>query len=238
MARARISDNEFESSHPSQGVGPPRAEYGCVLPSAFPLDSDEQLFSRKLDYLVTTIHPCFADRSTRSLVSQRTRAAAPYRASQTDKSPCACWKKSRRWLTFTWSGSRVVVKRNSCRQSPWYPSSSPFYCWGSRRHTPRRGVPSTVAGEVERIVASIPFNNAWLRSREMVGSAPRTNSRIPIGVVGRGPVRGELRFGVIALNRRKGCRPPPTTGPLDSGPLTAARRRNAALLQSCWNGPQ
>ena len=173
-----------------------------------------------------------------SLISQRTRAAAPYRASQTDKSPCACWKKSRRWLTSTWPGSRVVVKRNSCRQSPWYPSSSPFYCWATRRHTPRRGVPSTVAGEVERIVASIPFNNAWPRSREMVGSAPRTNSRIPIGVVGRGPVRGELRFGVIALNRRKGCRPPPTTGPLDSGPLTAARRRNAALLQSCWNGPQ
>jgi len=106
----------------------------------------------------------------------------------------ACWKKSRRWLTFTWSGSRVVVKRNSCRQSPWYPFSSPFYCWASRRHTPRRGVPSTVAGEVERIVASIPFNNAWPRSREMVGSAPRTNSKIPIGVVGRGPVRGEVRL--------------------------------------------
>src|ERR1700730_17064693 len=27
-------------------------------------------------------------------------------------------------------------------------------------------------------------------------------------------------------------------GHLDSGPLTPARRRNAALLQSCCNGPQ
>jgi hypothetical protein len=190
---------EFESSQPSQESGLREQNTGACSRSQPSLDSDEQLFSRKLNYLVTTIHPCFADRNTLSLFSQRTRAAAPYRASQTDKSPCACWKKSRRWLTFTWSGSRVVVKRNSCRQSSWYPSSSPFYCWASRRHTPHRGVPSTVAGEVERIVASIPFNNAWPRSREMVGSAPRTNSKIPIGVVGRGPVRGEVRFGVIAL---------------------------------------
>jgi hypothetical protein len=122
-------------------------------------------------------------------------------------------------LTFAWSGSRVVVKRSSCRQSPWYPPSSPFYCWASRRHTPRRGVPSTVAGEVERIVASIPFNNAWPRSREMVGSAPRTNSKIPIGVVGRGPVRGEVRFGVIVP-----LTPAQTSGP-NTAPLVRRQRR-------------
>lgn len=43
------------------------------------------------------------------------------------------------------------------------------------------------------------FQQCMAAVREMVGSAPRTNSKIPIGVVGRGPVRGEVRFGVIAL---------------------------------------
>ena len=32
----------------------------------------------------------------------------------------------------------------------------------------------------------------------MVDSAPRTNSRIPIGVVGRGAARGEVGIGVLA----------------------------------------
>ena len=60
------------------------------------------------------------------------------------------------------------------------------------RRTLRRGVRSMVVGEVERIVVSIPSSNAWPRFRETVGSVPKTNSRIPIGVVGRGAVRGEV----------------------------------------------
>ena len=83
----------------------------------------------------------------------------------------------------------------------------------------RRGVPSIAVREVERIVASIPSSNAWPRFREMVGSAPRTSSRIPIGVVGRGPVRGEVRFGVIVP-----LTPAQTSGP-NTAPLARRQRR-------------
>jgi hypothetical protein len=126
------------------------------------------------------------------------RAAPPYSASQTDKSPCACWKNRDDRPLFTCWGSLIVVKRNSCLEWPWYLSSSPSYCWAMMRPTLRRGAPSTVVVEVERIVASIPSSNAWPRFRETVGSVPRTNSRIPIGVVGRGAARGEVGIGVLA----------------------------------------
>ena len=75
------------------------------------------------------------------------------------------------------------------------------------RRTLRRGVPNIVVWEVERIVAFIPSSNAWPRFRETVGSVPRTNSRIPIGVVGRGAVRDEVGIGVVSADGASKGRP-------------------------------
>jgi hypothetical protein len=126
------------------------------------------------------------------VTSSGTCALLCARASQNDKSSCANWKSGKTALAFKWSGSLVLERGSSCRQSLWYLSCSPFYCWATMRRTLRRGVPSIAVREVERIVASIPSSNAWPRFRETVGSVPRTNSRIPIGVVGRGAARGEV----------------------------------------------
>ena len=44
----------------------------------------------------------------------------------------------------------------------------------------------------ERTAAFIPSSSAWPAPRATAGSAGRTSSRTPIGVVGRGAVRGEV----------------------------------------------